>query len=121
MRHWSRYWARPPVRGQIDILLSFSTTSTFWFKPAMLLNASNTTPDTKAPSPMTATALRSVSPSKSSAALRPDTVETLEPAWPVMNRSYSLSCGLGKPIRPPLVRIVSKFSNRPVMSLCGYT
>lgn len=119
MRHWSKYWATPPVRGQIDILLSFSTTIMFWAMPPMLLSASNTIPLGNAPSPMTATACRSFRPSRSSPALRPLTVLTLHPAWPVMNRSYSLSPGWGKPISPPRVRIVWNWSYRPVMSLCG--
>ena len=106
MRHWSRYFASPPVRGQMLIWLSLSTTRTFWPIPPMLLNASNTIPLGSAPSPITATACRSVRPSRSSAALSPLIVLTLHPAWPVMNRSNGLSWGFGKPISPPLVRIV---------------
>ena len=34
--------------------------------------------------------------------------EILQPACPVMNKSYSLSCGLGYPISPPRVRMVPK-------------
>ena len=44
MRHWSRYWPAPPVRGQIDILLSLRMTRTFWFMPPMLFSASKTMP-----------------------------------------------------------------------------
>jgi hypothetical protein len=42
----------------------------------MLLNASKTMPLGKAPSPITATAWRSGSPSSSSAAFRPEIVES---------------------------------------------
>ena len=39
------------------------------------------------PSPITATDFLPLSPSRSSAAFIPRTVETLAPAWPVMNKS----------------------------------
>ena len=88
------------------ISLSLRTMSIFFFSPPMLLSASNTMPDGNAPSPITATAWLSLRPIRSSPAFSPETVETLQPAWPVMNRSYSLSPGCGNPINPPLVRIV---------------
>ena len=62
----------------------------------MLFRASNTMPLGNAPSPMTATALRLVLAEQVVAAPQARrSWQTLLPAWPVMNRSYSLSCGLG--------------------------
>ena len=75
IRARSRYSARPPTRGQIDILLSLRMTSSFFFRPLALLNASKTMPEGKAPSPMTATEWRSVSPARSSPTFRPSAVD----------------------------------------------
>ena len=58
--------ARPPTRGQIDILLSLSTTIRFFFSPPAWFMASKTMPEGKAPSPMTATTWRSSSGRSSS-------------------------------------------------------
>ena len=72
----------------MPISLSLRMTSRSLFNPAALLNASKTTPDGSAPSPITATLLRS-SPgwAMSSPAFNPRLVDTLAPAWPVTNRS----------------------------------
>ena len=87
-------------------MLSFNTISRFFRTPLTLFNASNTMPEGNAPSPITATEWRSTSPLSSSPLCSPKAVETLQPACPVMNKSYSLSAGLGYPIKPPFVRIV---------------
>ncbi len=84
----SRYSARPPTRGEIDILLSFKITINRFFSPPALFIASNTRPQENAPSPMTATTRRSSSGrTRSSPHFSPNAAETLAPACPVTNRS----------------------------------
>ncbi len=50
----------------------------------------------------------------------PSAAEMEFEAWPAEKVSYSLSAGLGKPLRPPNLRLVAKASRRPVSSLWPY-
>jgi len=95
VRMTSRYSANAPTRGQIDILLSLRMISRRFLRNPALLSASKTMPEGSAPSPITATERRSSRPQRPSPLASPRAVDTLDPACPVMNRSYGLSSGFG--------------------------
>ncbi len=69
-------------------------------------------------SPITATTLRpGVSAFMREATAMPRAAEMELEACPAEKVSYSLSSGLGKPLSPPNLRLVSKRSRRPVSIL----
>jgi hypothetical protein len=83
-----------------------------------LFSASKAMPAVIAPSPMTATALRS-SPLSLAASAMPSAAEMLVELCAVPKVSYSLSSRRGKPLMPPSWRSVAMRSRRPVRILCG--
>ena len=79
----------PPTRGQIDILLSLRMTSNVLLESAGVVHrleddagGKRTVADDR-----DAVSRSSASRSSSSPLFRPSAVDTLQPAWPVMNRS----------------------------------
>jgi hypothetical protein len=83
-----------------------------------LFSASKAMPALMAPSPMTATALRS-SPLCLAASAMPRAALMLVLLCAVPKVSYSLSSRRGKPPMPPSCRSVCMRSRRPVSTLCG--
>jgi hypothetical protein len=89
-----------PTGGEIDMSLSFSTTSMSVPATPALLSASNAMPALIAPSPMMATHLR-LSPLRRAATAMPSAAEIDVDEWAVPKVSYSLSSRRGKPEMPP--------------------
>ena len=114
----SRYWLMPPVTLSMAMLLSLRMTSISGLAEAMLLSASKAMPPVSAPSPMTATMLRSVSPLRWEAMAMPSAADMDVEECPTPNASYSLSKMLGNPHSPPCLRLVWNLSRRPVSILC---
>ncbi len=71
-----------------------------------------------APSPITATTLRS-SPMRCSATAMPSAAEIEVEEWPTPKVSYSLSSRLGNGATPSACLTVWMRSRRPVRILCG--
>jgi hypothetical protein len=107
-----------PTGGEIDISLSFSTTSRSTSMAPALLSASNAMPADIAPSPITATARR-FSPFFLAATAMPSAAEIEVEECAVPKASYFDSVRRGKPEMPPSWRSVCIFSRRPVRILCG--
>ena len=91
---------RAPTLGEIDMSLSFSTTSKGRSVAPALFSASKAMPAVIAPSPMIATA-RWSEPSWWKASAMPSAAEIEVLEWPVPKASYSLSARRGKPAMPP--------------------
>ena len=83
-----------------------------WFIP------SKANPAVMAPSPITATTLRSCSPLYFAAIAIPSAAEIEVEEWPTPNVSYSLSLRLGNPLSPLYLRLEGKLSRLPVNILC---
>ena len=84
---------------------------------AMLFSASQAIPPVSAPSPMTATVVRSVSPCSARPLAMPSAHDSDDDACELSTTSCSDSARLGYPDIPPRVRSPEK-SCRPVSSLC---
>ncbi|CUQ29333.1 Uncharacterised protein [Segatella copri] len=83
-----------------------------------LFSPSKASPPLMAPSPMTATTCLSVSPFSRAATAIPSAAEMELLACPQAKVSYSLSKGVGNGRMPCNLRLVQKFSRRPVNILC---
>ena len=83
-----------------------------------LFSPSKASPPLIEASPITATTLRFTASLFTCEAIAiPRAAEIELEAWPAVKVSYTLSFGLGKPLSPPRVRLVSKRSRRPVRIL----
>ena len=111
---------RPPTASEIDMLLSLRITSRFGSgsMPPACISASNAMPAVIAPSPITATILRS-SPSDWRAMAMPSAAEIEVEEWPTPKVSYSLSSRFGNGAMPSFCLTVWISSRRPVRILCG--
>jgi hypothetical protein len=98
--------------------LSFRITSMSGSTSPPWFSASNAIPAPIAPSPMTATILRS-SPLRWFAIAMPSAALIDVEEWPTPNVSYSLSSRFGNGARPSFFLIVVMRSRRPVRILCG--
>ena len=120
----ARYLLSAPTGGEIDMSLSFSTTSRSMsgVTPA-LFSASKAMPAVIAPSPITATCRRRLGPLFSpllrEAHAIPSAAEIEVDEWAVPKVSYSLSLRRGNPDTPPCWRSVDMPARRPVRILCG--
>ena len=99
------------------MLLSLRMMSTSFGIDDTLLSPSKARPPLMAPSPITATTLRSA-PVCFSATAMPNAAEMELLACPHTKVSYSLSLGDGNGIMPCSLRLVQKLSLRPVSILC---
>ncbi len=106
-----------PTLREIDMSLSFSTTSRFASIAPALLSASKAMPPVIAPSPITATQRR-LSPRRFAATAMPSAALIDVLAWAVPKVSYSLSLRRGKPEMPPHILSFDMRSRRPVSILC---
>ena len=86
---------RPPTRGQIDIWLSLRITSRFSLQDAGIVERFEDDARRQGAVADDRDRMRSPRPSRSSPTSRPSMADTEQPAWPVMNRSKALSCGIG--------------------------
>ena len=84
---------------------------------AMLLIASQAIPPVRAPSPMTATVWRPLSPRRRRPLAMPSAQDRAVEAWEFSTTSCSDSVRLGYPDRPPCFLSLLK-SCRPVSTLC---
>ena len=111
----SRYSFMPPTARSMDMLLSLRMMRMSLSVVDTLFRPSKASPPDMAPSPMTATTLRSV---PLAATAIPRAAEMLFEACPHIKVSYSLSSGVGKGRMPPNLRLVLNCSRRPVSILC---
>ena len=114
-----KYLLMAPTLGAIDMPLSLSTmirSRPEW--PALFI-ASYGSPQVRAPSPTTATTLKS-SPFRSRAVAIPRAADRPVPAWPAPKWSCGLSVRRRKPLRPPGCRSVGNWALRPVRIFHGY-
>ncbi len=95
-----RYLLIAPTFGAMDMPLSFRTRMMSRPEWPALFMASYGRPQVMAPSPTTATTLKS-SPLRSRAVAMPKAAESAVPAWPAPNWSCGLSDLRRKPERPP--------------------
>ncbi len=109
---------KAPTGSEIDISLSFSTTSRSASAVPALFSASNAMPALIAPSPITATTRRS-SPLRAAAIAMPSAAEIDVDECAVPKVSYSLSERRGKPDGPPAIRSRAIACRRPVRILCA--
>ena len=111
----------PPMRGQIDILLSLRMTSRFWFRPPALFSASKTMPDGEG----------AVADDGDAVAVAPRPSSSSPTFRPRHGRDAAAGVAGHEQVVVALVRVgvahqaaawcgcVSNCSNRPVISLCG--
>ena len=116
---FERYADREPNDGEIDILLSFTTTMRSVSKYPALSNPSYAIPLDREPSPIIATTF-SVVFAKSRPIAIPSAADIDVPACPTLNVSYSLSSLLGNPLKPPYCLKVWNWSLLPVIILWAY-
>ena len=113
-----RQLVRKPMFSEMDMPLSFSTTTIFsGFRCTMLFSASKLEPEVIAPSPTTAIVHESDLRFSAVCAM-PSAMDSPVPACPAQSVSCGLSIGSPKPDSPPASRMSLNSSRRPVTSLC---
>ena len=114
-----RQLVRKPMFSEMDMPLSFRTTTNFsGLRCTILFSASKLEPDVIAPSPTTAMVQESAFRFAAPCAM-PRAIERPVPACPAARVSCGLSLGSPNPDSPPSRRMSSNSSRRPVTSLCA--